>query len=1087
MRPGFHRRTRCFALVLGVLVALAAAGQARAQGGVWSTIPVPGGSVSGVADADSGRVLIAGNNGAFQFDGFRLRRLPIFSDAPDSLKGNAVLRARNGDIWLGHLRGAVRLRPNGEVDRYDATSGLGNFVDAEVTGLAETPDGVIWAATKFGGLSRFDGASWSTLTTDAGLPSQNVAGVAVDPRDGTIWAGCLGGTGGLAHIVGTTITKFSQFTMSPIPNVRCVLVARSGRIWFGLDTGIGRLENGGIAEYRTGNAVVSLAEGAHGEIWFGTGTRGVGYLENGVATFLASGPPSNAIQHLFIDAAGSMWTSTTAGLGRYEGSAVLNLSQLVGLPPGSTSIVALRDRAMDAPGDTVDAHGAVWVGLQSIISGLDAYMLLELVNGSVRVLGTPQGLLPGHGFALTPADSGQVWVGSCFASGSGLSRIAVDGVVRQTLTSGLPSQDIFALRRGGPGAVWVGTRAGVALVDDASSVRILRTGPGAIPDASIRGLDLDAQGRLWIATGIAPTPDGRQGAGAIRFDPADSSFTSYNQANGLPTNNLTSAAAFKNGDVWFGSNAGAIRLRGNSVTTLTTAQGLPGNSVSAIREGRDGEAWIATSLGLVQFDGVNSTIYNVGDGLAGSALNNVFADSLGVIASLRLDGVALFHPDRTPPRAEIVAAPSVVSGSRAAQFAVRGGDLDSGTRGLLLSYQLDSRPQTPFAEDVTSASFSLLADGDHTFRLWAKDRALNETTDPESRTFTVDATPPRPIVEAPSFNAIVRDTISVLGRVDDARFAGYTIELRPEGAQAWDTLFVSATPPAPGEPLYRWNTKAQLDGVWELRVGAHDSLGLIGYVQVTVTVDNLAPSASVTSPARIDHVQGGRVFTTLGEVELDVPPNAWPSDQIVVIERIAAPGALPARGPAGAVWATGWKLNANDNTLDKPATLIVQIPGVPAGVPVALYRMEIGAVDTTLVPVGGARSSDGLSISSAISTLGSYVVLFGQGVGAGAGFAGARGLDCQPRVLSPNGGGFDTRLAISFDLGKSGNGAVKVFDRAGRLVREVVETGAFAPGRNVVFWDGKDGDGRVVPSGLYVVAVRFDGETSVASVAVANR
>ena len=54
-------------------------------------------------------------------------------------------------------------------------------------------------------------------------------------------------------------------------------------------------------------------------------------------------------------------------------------------------------------------------------------------------------------------------------------------------------------------------------------------------------------------------------------------------------------------------------------------------------------------------------------------------------------------------------------------------------------------------------------------------------------------------------------------------------------------------------------------------------------------------------------------------------------------------------------------------------------------------------------------------------------------------------------------------------------------------MREVVEDGAFVPGRNVVFWDGRDGAGKVVPSGLYMVAVRFDGGTQVASVAVANR
>jgi hypothetical protein len=277
-----------------------------------------------------------------------------------------------------------------------------------------------------------------------------------------------------------------------------------------------------------------------------------------------------------------------------------------------------------------------------------------------------------------------------------------------------------------------------------------------------------------------------------------------------------------------------------------------------------------------------------------------------------------------------------------------------------------------------------------------------------------------------------------------------------------------------------------LDGVWELRVGVLDSLGLVGYVQVAVTVDNLAPGASVTSPARVDHVAGGRVYTTFGEVELDVPPNAFAEDQIVRIDPLPAPIAVPLGGPVGGVWQSGWTVIAGQLDLAKPATLIVQTPGVPAGVPVALYRRVVSGTDTTLVIVGGARSSDGLSLSTTVSQLGAFVVLSGGAVATNA-FKGARGLDCQPRVLSPNGGGFDTRLAISFDLGHATSGAVKVYDRAGRLVKEVVESGAFTPGRNVVFWDGRDGGGRVVPSGLYMVAVRFDGETKVASVAVANR
>ncbi len=121
-----------------------------------------------------------------------------------------------------------------------------------------------------------------------------------------------------------------------------------------------------------------------------------------------------------------------------------------------------------------------------------------------------------------------------------------------------------------------------------------------------------------------------------------------------------------------------------------------------------------------------------------------------------------------------------------------------------------------------------------------------------------------------------------------------------------------------------------------------------------------------------------------------------------------------------------------------------------------------------------------------VDELGAYVLIDDPPV-AGAGFEGARDLDCQPRVLSPRGGGFDVQTAISFELGRAGAGAVKVYDRAGRLVKEVAEASAFAAGRNVVYWNGTDGDGQVVPSGLYTVAVRFDGETSVRTVVVANR
>ncbi len=120
-------------------------------------------------------------------------------------------------------------------------------------------------------------------------------------------------------------------------------------------------------------------------------------------------------------------------------------------------------------------------------------------------------------------------------------------------------------------------------------------------------------------------------------------------------------------------------------------------------------------------------------------------DSLGVIVPANLEGISFHHPDRTPPRVRIVAAPPPVTGNAAPSFVVTAGDVDSGTRDLRVAYQFDSRARTPFATDVNAISPGLpLGDGDHVLRVWAKDRALNESAEPFEVTFTVDATAPRP-------------------------------------------------------------------------------------------------------------------------------------------------------------------------------------------------------------------------------------------------------------------------------------------------------------------------------------------------------
>jgi len=60
-----------------------------------------------------------------------------------------------------------------------------------VRAVAVAPDGTLWFGTS-AGVSRFDGATWTTYTTRDGLAANRVSSVTVGP-DGTLWFGTAAG------------------------------------------------------------------------------------------------------------------------------------------------------------------------------------------------------------------------------------------------------------------------------------------------------------------------------------------------------------------------------------------------------------------------------------------------------------------------------------------------------------------------------------------------------------------------------------------------------------------------------------------------------------------------------------------------------------------------------------------------------------------------------------------------------------------------------------------------------------------------------------------------------------------------------
>ena len=114
--------------------------------------------------------------------------------------------------------------------------------------------------------------------------------------------------------------------------------------------------------------------------------------------------------------------------------------------------------------------------------------------------------------------------------------------------------------------------------------------------------------------------------------------------------------------------------------------------------------------------------------------------------------------DNTPPETTVISGPANPTSSAAASFTWSGSDSITSTANLVYSYQLDSAGASAFTGNTT-ANFTGLTDGSHTFKVMAKDEAGNIDLTPAIWTWTVDST--KPVISSLSASTTVNSaTIS---------------------------------------------------------------------------------------------------------------------------------------------------------------------------------------------------------------------------------------------------------------------------------------------------------------------------------------
>ena len=130
--------------------------------------------------------------------------------------------------------------------------------------------------------------------------------------------------------------------------------------------------------------------------------------------------------------------------------------------------------------------------------------------------------------------------------------------VATTPRTGLPSTNVYAVVQDRDGAIWFGTKGGLARFDGVGFkvFRHAENDPGSLYNNGIATLMVDRQGRLWAA-GL--------NAGLNRYDEANGSFRHWGHdpadPASLASDRVWAIAQTADGSLWVGSAGGLDRMR----------------------------------------------------------------------------------------------------------------------------------------------------------------------------------------------------------------------------------------------------------------------------------------------------------------------------------------------------------------------------------------------------------------------------------------------------------------------------------------------------------------------------------------------
>jgi signal transduction histidine kinase/ligand-binding sensor domain-containing protein/CheY-like chemotaxis protein len=519
--------------------------------------------------------------------------------------------------------------------------------DVNVLVIMEDREGYLWFGTEDGGVSRYDGQSFMTFTTENGLAGNNITSILED-REGYLWFGTGGWSvegGGVSRYDGQNFVTFTAEDGLANNNVLCIMEDREGRLWFGTSGGgVSRYDGQNFVTFTTKdglahNDVRAILEDREGNLWFGTYYGGVSRYaclesftkpalersegfedklrrrdgQNFVTFTTKDGLADDRITSILEDREGNLWFGTYyGGVSRYDGKSFVAFTRKNGLADNRVMSI-LEDR-----------EGYLWFGTYS--GGVSCYNGTSFLTFTIE-----DGLANNRVNSILEDREGYLWLGT-YGGASRYDR----GIATFTTEDGLANNDVRSIIEDREGNLWFGTHGGVSCYDGKKFVTF--TIEDGLARNDVRSIIEDRKGNLWFGT---------YNGGVSRYD--SKSFVTFTMNDGLAGNHVWSILEDRKGNLWFGTYNGVSRYDGDSFVTFTTKDGLANNQVWSIVEDREGNLWFGTVDGVSRYDGNSFVTFTTKDGLADNHVWSISIDREGKLWFATKDGVSCYNGQNFQP------------------------------------------------------------------------------------------------------------------------------------------------------------------------------------------------------------------------------------------------------------------------------------------------------------------------------------------------------------------------------------------------------------------------------------------------------